>query len=58
MLKEKLKAYEICFLNLNLDNIFLFQQIITGEILLVPELSFMTGIPEKMKKDMRFMKVQ
>lgn len=32
------------------------KQIITGEILLVPELSFMTGIPEKMKKDFRSMK--
>ncbi|KAM3610700.1 uncharacterized protein V6R79_007566 [Siganus canaliculatus] len=32
------------------------KQIITGEILLVPELSFMTGIPEKMKKDFRAMK--
>ncbi|KAF3850609.1 hypothetical protein F7725_012381 [Dissostichus mawsoni] len=31
-------------------------QIITGEILLVPELSFMTGIPDKMKKDFRAMK--
>ncbi|KAM9360170.1 piwi-like protein 2 [Symphorus nematophorus] len=29
---------------------------ITGEILLVPELSFMTGIPEKMRKDFRAMK--
>uniref|UniRef100_A0A8C3F399 Piwi-like protein 2 n=1 Tax=Chrysemys picta bellii TaxID=8478 RepID=A0A8C3F399_CHRPI len=27
-----------------------------GEILLLPELSFMTGIPEKMKKDFRAMK--
>lgn len=35
----------------------LLQQISTGEILLVPELSFMTGIPEKMKKDFRAMKV-
>lgn len=32
------------------------KQVITGEILLVPELSFMTGIPEKMKKDFRAMK--
>ncbi|XP_034397580.1 piwi-like protein 2 [Cyclopterus lumpus] len=32
------------------------KQIITGEILLVPELSFMTGIPEKMRKDFRSMK--
>ncbi|CAJ1068159.1 piwi-like protein 2 [Xyrichtys novacula] len=32
------------------------KQIITGEILLVPELSFMTGIPEKMRKDQRSMK--
>uniref|UniRef100_A0A672J391 Piwi-like RNA-mediated gene silencing 2 n=1 Tax=Salarias fasciatus TaxID=181472 RepID=A0A672J391_SALFA len=32
------------------------KQLITGEILLVPELSFLTGIPEKMKKDFRFMK--
>ncbi|XP_014883055.1 piwi-like protein 2 [Poecilia latipinna] len=32
------------------------KQIITGEILLVPELSFLTGIPEKMRKDMRAMK--
>uniref|UniRef100_A0A669CPX9 Piwi-like protein 2 n=1 Tax=Oreochromis niloticus TaxID=8128 RepID=A0A669CPX9_ORENI len=32
------------------------KQIITGEILLVPELSFMTGIPEKMRKDFRAMK--
>lgn len=32
------------------------KQVITGEILLVPELSFMTGIPEKMKKDFRSMK--
>ncbi|XP_029916958.1 piwi-like protein 2 isoform X2 [Myripristis murdjan] len=32
------------------------KQIITGEILLVPELSFMTGIPEKMRKDFKAMK--
>ncbi|KAF7199718.1 piwi-like protein 2 isoform X1 [Nothobranchius furzeri] len=32
------------------------RQIITGEILLVPELTFMTGIPEKMKKDFKAMK--
>uniref|UniRef100_A0A8B9KTW9 Piwi-like protein 2 n=1 Tax=Astyanax mexicanus TaxID=7994 RepID=A0A8B9KTW9_ASTMX len=32
------------------------KQIITGEILLLPELSFMTGIPEKMRKDFRAMK--
>ncbi|XP_035515119.1 piwi-like protein 2 [Morone saxatilis] len=32
------------------------KQIITGEILLVPELSFMTGIPDKMRKDFRAMK--
>uniref|UniRef100_A0A8C5ENS3 Piwi-like protein 2 n=1 Tax=Gouania willdenowi TaxID=441366 RepID=A0A8C5ENS3_GOUWI len=32
------------------------KQIITGEILLVPELSFLTGIPEKMKKDFNSMK--
>ncbi|KAK1892701.1 Piwi-like protein 2 [Dissostichus eleginoides] len=32
------------------------KQIITGEILLVPELSYMTGIPDKMKKDFRAMK--
>uniref|UniRef100_A0AAX7U5W5 Piwi-like protein 2 n=1 Tax=Astatotilapia calliptera TaxID=8154 RepID=A0AAX7U5W5_ASTCA len=45
-----------------LDCFFLQQtvfvcQIITGEILLVPELSFMTGIPEKMRKDFRAMKI-
>lgn len=33
-------------------------QQITGEILLVPELSFMTGIPDKMRKDFRAMKVK
>uniref|UniRef100_A0A3Q3XAQ2 Piwi-like protein 2 n=1 Tax=Mola mola TaxID=94237 RepID=A0A3Q3XAQ2_MOLML len=32
------------------------KQIITGEILLVPELCFMTGIPEKMRKDFKAMK--
>ncbi|XP_056135759.1 piwi-like protein 2 [Lampris incognitus] len=32
------------------------KQIFTGEILLVPELSFMTGIPEKMRTDYRVMK--
>ncbi|XP_034006787.1 piwi-like protein 2 isoform X2 [Trematomus bernacchii] len=32
------------------------KQIMTGEILLVPELSFMTGIPDKMRKDFRAMK--
>ncbi|XP_029295481.1 piwi-like protein 2 [Cottoperca gobio] len=32
------------------------KQIITGEILLVPELSFMTGIPDKMRKDFRAMR--
>ncbi|XP_070820400.1 piwi-like protein 2 [Chaetodon trifascialis] len=32
------------------------KQIITGEILLIPELSFMTGIPEKMRTDNRAMK--
>ncbi|XP_020486749.1 piwi-like protein 2 isoform X1 [Labrus bergylta] len=32
------------------------KQVITGEILLVPELSFMTGIPDKMRKDFRAMK--
>ncbi|MBN3310147.1 PIWL2 protein, partial [Amia calva] len=31
-------------------------KIITGEILLLPELSFMTGIPDKMRKDFRAMK--
>ncbi|XP_037339536.2 piwi-like protein 2 [Pungitius pungitius] len=31
------------------------KQVITGEILLVPELSFMTGIPERMKKDFKSM---
>uniref|UniRef100_A0A671Q2N0 Piwi-like protein 2 n=1 Tax=Sinocyclocheilus anshuiensis TaxID=1608454 RepID=A0A671Q2N0_9TELE len=31
-------------------------KVITGEILLLPELSFMTGIPEKMRKDFRVMK--
>ncbi|CAO2591508.1 Piwi-like protein 2 [Lemmus lemmus] len=31
-------------------------QLLKGEILLLPELSFMTGIPEKMKKDFRAMK--
>uniref|UniRef100_A0A2I3G623 Piwi-like protein 2 n=1 Tax=Nomascus leucogenys TaxID=61853 RepID=A0A2I3G623_NOMLE len=30
--------------------------LLKGEILLLPELSFMTGIPEKMKKDFRAMK--
>ncbi|XP_034547334.1 piwi-like protein 2 [Notolabrus celidotus] len=32
------------------------KQVITGEILLVPELSFMTGIPDKMRKDFKAMK--
>ncbi|CAB1319925.1 unnamed protein product [Coregonus sp. 'balchen'] len=32
------------------------KQVITGEILLLPELSFMTGIPDKMRKDFRAMK--
>ncbi|MCI4392876.1 hypothetical protein PGIGA_G00150980 [Pangasianodon gigas] len=32
------------------------KQVITGEILLLPELSFMTGIPEKMRKDFKAMK--
>ncbi|TRY98701.1 hypothetical protein DNTS_018328 [Danionella cerebrum] len=32
------------------------REVITGEILLLPELSFMTGIPEKMRKDFRAMK--
>uniref|UniRef100_A0A672YJW0 Piwi-like protein 2 n=1 Tax=Sphaeramia orbicularis TaxID=375764 RepID=A0A672YJW0_9TELE len=32
------------------------KQIVTRDILLVPELSFMTGIPEKMRKDPRAMK--
>lgn len=32
-------------------------KLLKGEILLLPELSFMTGIPEKMKKDFRAMKV-
>ncbi|KAG7489427.1 piwi 2 [Solea senegalensis] len=32
------------------------KQLITGEVLLVPELSFMTGIPEKTKKDFRSLK--
>ncbi|XP_037536653.1 piwi-like protein 2 [Nematolebias whitei] len=32
------------------------KQTITGEILLVPELSYMTGIPDKMRKDFRAMK--
>ncbi|KAE8291705.1 Piwi-like protein 2 [Larimichthys crocea] len=32
------------------------KQIITGEILLVPELSFITGIPETMRSDFRAMK--
>ncbi|KAI5613348.1 piwi-like protein 2 isoform X1 [Silurus asotus] len=32
------------------------KQVITGEILLMPELSFMTGIPEKMRKDFKSMR--
>ncbi|XP_037113727.1 piwi-like protein 2 [Syngnathus acus] len=32
------------------------KQVMTGEILIVPELSFMTGIPENMKKDFKTMK--
>nr|XP_061841867.1 piwi-like protein 2 isoform X1 [Nerophis lumbriciformis] len=32
------------------------KQVITGEILIVPELSYMTGIPENMRKDFRVMK--
>ncbi|TWW60784.1 Piwi-like protein 2 [Takifugu flavidus] len=32
------------------------KQISSGEILLVPELSFMTGIPDKMRKDFKAMK--
>ncbi|XP_061585786.1 piwi-like protein 2 [Cololabis saira] len=32
------------------------KQIITGEILLVPELSFMTGIPDRMRKDFKAMR--
>ncbi|XP_061673769.1 piwi-like protein 2 isoform X2 [Syngnathoides biaculeatus] len=32
------------------------KQVFTGEILIVPELAFMTGIPENMKKDFRAMK--
>ncbi|TSU24211.1 Piwi-like protein 2 [Bagarius yarrelli] len=32
------------------------KQVVTGEILLLPELAFMTGIPEKMRKDLRAMK--
>uniref|UniRef100_A0A2K5WMH8 Piwi-like protein 2 n=1 Tax=Macaca fascicularis TaxID=9541 RepID=A0A2K5WMH8_MACFA len=32
--------------------------LLKGEILLLPELSFMTGIPEKMKKDFRAMKIE
>lgn len=35
----------------------IFQPLQKGEILLVPELSFLTGIPENMKKDFRVMKV-
>ncbi|MGH0131652.1 UNVERIFIED_CONTAM: hypothetical protein FKN15_056734 [Acipenser sinensis] len=31
-------------------------KVLTGEILLLPELSFMTGIPDKMRKDFRAMK--
>ncbi|KAJ8366982.1 hypothetical protein AAFF_G00334210 [Aldrovandia affinis] len=31
-------------------------KVMTGEILLLPELSFMTGIPDKMRKDFRAMK--
>lgn len=40
-----------CFLSVFLS------KLLKGEILLLPELSFMTGIPEKMKKDFRAMKV-
>lgn len=36
----------------------LYSKLLKGEILLLPELSFMTGIPEKMKKDFRAMKVR
>ncbi|KAL0979232.1 hypothetical protein UPYG_G00182460 [Umbra pygmaea] len=32
------------------------KQVLSGEILLLPELSFMTGIPDKMRKDFRAMK--
>ncbi|KAK3506265.1 hypothetical protein QTP70_016302, partial [Hemibagrus guttatus] len=35
----------------------LSEQVIMGQILLLPELSFMTGIPEKMRKDFNAMKV-
>ncbi|ETE62666.1 Piwi-like protein 2, partial [Ophiophagus hannah] len=34
----------------------IFLQLQEGEILLVPELSFLTGIPEKMRQDFRIMK--
>ncbi|KAK3522522.1 hypothetical protein QTP86_017720, partial [Hemibagrus guttatus] len=34
----------------------LSEQVIMGQILLLPELSFMTGIPEKMRKDFNAMK--
>lgn len=37
---------------------FFSLKLLKGEILLLPELSFMTGIPEKMKKDFRAMKVR
>lgn len=36
----------------------LSSKLLKGEILLLPELSFMTGIPEKMKRDFRAMKVR
>ena len=36
----------------------LSSKLLKSEILLLPELSFMTGIPEKMKKDFRAMKVR
>lgn len=41
---------------LRFPSLFL-SKLLKGEILLLPELSFMTGIPEKMKKDFRAMKV-
>lgn len=38
--------------------VIIVQQVITGEILLLPELSFMTGIPDNMRKDFKAMKVR
>lgn len=64
-LQDQLWTWELLYWSGEEDSLLLpcfpsvlSSKLLKGEILLLPELSFMTGIPEKMKKDFRAMKVR